>query len=172
MFLAQLLRRFAEEGVSYCIVGGVAVNLHGVPRMTYDIDLVLDMTAGNLETAERLLTELGLSCRLPLKLPQFADAAFREQMRDEKRLVALTFTDPGDPLQEVDILVSPGVPPVELIERAVDLNLEGTPIRVISLPDLIALKRASGRSQDGDDVELLERIREEDEPGDGANDDA
>lgn len=82
--------------MSYCVVGGVAVNLHGVPRMTYDIDFVLGMTAENLEAAERLLTGLGLSCRLPLKLPQFADAAFRERMRVEKRLVALTFTDPDD----------------------------------------------------------------------------
>lgn len=158
MFLAELLRRFAEEGVSYCIVGGVAVNLHGVPRMTYDIDLVVGMTEDNLRAVERLLKELGLFCRLPLVLRQFADPGFRQRTRDERNLVTLTFTDPDDPLREVDVLVSPDEDPAALIERAVELDLDGTPVKVVSLRDLIALKHAGGRTQDEDDAELLERM--------------
>jgi hypothetical protein len=28
-------------GIDYLVVGGLAVNFHGVPRMTYDIDLMV-----------------------------------------------------------------------------------------------------------------------------------
>jgi predicted nucleotidyltransferase len=34
-----LLRALEQEGVKYVLVGGVAVNLHGIARNTDDIDL-------------------------------------------------------------------------------------------------------------------------------------
>lgn len=34
MFLRDLLSALSDELVPYAVVGGVAVNLHGVPRMT------------------------------------------------------------------------------------------------------------------------------------------
>lgn len=39
MFLAELFGALEAARVAYAVVGGVAVNLHGVPRMTYDVDL-------------------------------------------------------------------------------------------------------------------------------------
>ena len=37
VFIRDLLKALADAQVPYCIVGGVAVNLHGIPRMTYDL---------------------------------------------------------------------------------------------------------------------------------------
>lgn len=70
-----MLERLAASFIDYCIVGGVAVNLHSVPRMTYDLELVVRPTAAMLEELEQLLGDLGLSCRLPVRLRDFADAA-------------------------------------------------------------------------------------------------
>lgn len=158
MFFRDFLAALARKQVSYCLVGGVAVNLHGVPRMTYDIDLAPAMSVENLARLEDLLGEMGLRCRLPVRLVDFSDVAYRDGMRDARNLIAVTFTDPRDPLREVDVLVSPPVAASDLVERAVVLDLDGIRVPVASLPDLIELKRRAGRAQDADDVRLLERI--------------
>jgi hypothetical protein len=37
-----------KEDIDYLVVGGLAVNLHGIPRMTYDIDLMVSLDTGNI----------------------------------------------------------------------------------------------------------------------------
>ena len=37
-----------DQGIDYLVVGGVAVNIHGVPRMTYDVDLMVSLEGENL----------------------------------------------------------------------------------------------------------------------------
>ena len=34
--------------INYLVVGGLAVNFHGVPRMTYDIDLMILLKSDNI----------------------------------------------------------------------------------------------------------------------------
>ena len=159
MFIQELLQALGVAKVRYCIVGGVAVNLHGVPRMTYDLDLVVVPEVADLRETEAVLVKLGLKARIPVSLQDFADREHRERMREERNLIAVTFTDPGNPLREVDVLVAPPLDPVEILERSVVLSLSGTEVRIASIDDLIAMKRASGRPQDSDDVAHLERLR-------------
>jgi hypothetical protein len=78
VFIRDLLRALADAAVPYCVVGGVAVNLHGVPRMTYDIDLVVPTTSEALRQIDEVLVRLGLQCRLPIQLVDLADDALRE----------------------------------------------------------------------------------------------
>jgi hypothetical protein len=165
VFIRELLAALASERVPYCIVGGVAVTLHGVPRLTYDVDLVVPTTAEALGALDRVLTQLGLRCRLPIRLADLADDELRARYRDERNLIAVTYTDPADPLREVDVLVSPPVPPAELVARAIVLQLQGIAVHVASRADLIALKRDTGRAQDQSDVAHLERLANND--GDG-----
>lgn len=82
-------------------------------------------------------------------------------MHDERKLMAVTFTDTREPLREVEVLVAPVVPAEELLAGAVTLSLDGTPVRVVSLVDLIAMKRASERRQADADAAVLERIHGE-----------
>jgi hypothetical protein len=117
VFIRDLLQALADAAVPYCVVGGVAVNLHGVPRMTYDVDLVVPTTYDALQRVDEVLVGLGLQCRLPIKLVDLADDALREQLREERNLIAVTYTDPRDPLREVDILVSPPIPATRLVAR-------------------------------------------------------
>ena len=37
MFYFEVFKAFYQEKIKYLVVGGLAVNLHGVPRITYDI---------------------------------------------------------------------------------------------------------------------------------------
>jgi hypothetical protein len=43
VFIQELIEAFDRAEIRYCIVGGVAMNLHGVPRMTYDVEDVQNL---------------------------------------------------------------------------------------------------------------------------------
>src|SRR5262249_48618972 len=136
MFIRDLLAALADAAVDYCLVGGVAVNLHGVPRLTYDVDIVVVPEREQLRRAAQVLQGLGLSCRIPVRLDDFADASYRATMREERNLIAVSYADPSDPLREVDVLVSPDVDAADLVARATVLSLGDVPVRVASIPDL------------------------------------
>ena len=52
-----------------------------------------------------------------------------------------------------------GVSYADAVTRAVPKTIDGIPVRIISLEDLIANKKASGRAKDLADVEVLEGFR-------------
>ena len=155
MLVDALVPALEAAGVPYCVVGGVAINLHGIPRMTYDVDIVVEPTSSALERCAAVLSSLGLVARVPVRLADLADPELRQSLLEEKNLVAVPFLDPGDPLRAVDVLVSPPVDPRELVARAVIMNRSQHAVRVACLADLIAMKRLAGRAQDLDDAELL-----------------
>ena len=43
-----IFKELNEAGIDYLVVGGLAVNFHGIPRMTYDIDLMILPEPGNI----------------------------------------------------------------------------------------------------------------------------
>lgn len=49
--LERVLSALDAAGVRYLVVGGVAVVLHGHPRMTADLDLVLELAPENVRAA-------------------------------------------------------------------------------------------------------------------------
>jgi hypothetical protein len=52
----ELFKALHEEGVRYVLVGGIAVNLHGVERATADVDLIIALDAENLGRSPRSTT--------------------------------------------------------------------------------------------------------------------
>jgi hypothetical protein len=159
VFLRELAVALEARGVRYALVGGVAVNLHGIPRMTYDVDLMVDMTASNLDACERALRDVRLRPRLPIALATLVDAGERGRLERERNLVAVTFTDSNDPLREVDVLVAPSLEPERVVQRSIRCPLGEIELRLASLDDLIELKRRAGRAQDLADLVHLERRR-------------
>ncbi len=145
MFAREVATAFEERGIAYCIVGGLAVNLYGIPRATYDIDLVVARSEASLRGCREALESLGLRCRLPLVLESLATES--DEALAARHLVAVTFTDPDDPLREVDVLVCLPIPATELLARARLVEGRRLALPVASLADLVALKRAAGRPQ-------------------------
>lgn len=67
----------------------------------------------------------------------------------------------GNHPRRIDILTRiSGVDFQQAYERRNTVSLQGMEVPVISLEDLIANKRATGRTQDLADVERLESLRE------------
>lgn len=141
----DLLAELDGEGVEFVLVGGWAVAFHGRPRATKDIDFVLRGSAENLERTARALGAFGA--------PASLCSAVREMQPTD--VVYL-----GQPPLRVDFLREiDGVGTEDLFARAVNVTLDDVPLRVVSLDDLIANKRAAGRPQDIRDAEFLEKVR-------------
>jgi hypothetical protein len=47
--LKQIFEESNNEKVSYCIVGGIALNLYGIVRRTLDVDLFIKTESENLK---------------------------------------------------------------------------------------------------------------------------
>ncbi len=54
-----IFRSFNKLGIDYLVVGGLAVNFHGIPRMTYDIDIMILLERNNILKLVTILTEWG-----------------------------------------------------------------------------------------------------------------
>ena len=147
------------RGVRYLIAGGVAVILHGHVRLTLDLDLLVDLDREQARGAVEALTGLGLVPRAPVDPLAFADPEARASWIRDRGMQVLTMQDPEDPTLVVDLFVDPPADFEQLWTRAQDVDLETTAVKVVSLDDLLAMKRQAGRPKDLLDVSELERIR-------------
>jgi hypothetical protein len=150
-----------RDDVRYLVVGGVAVVLHGHPRFTADLDLVVALDPGNAARALAALGRLGYRPRDPVDAAQFADPSVRQRWMDEKGLTVFTLWSPAHPATEVDLFVREPFPFDEAWARATTIDLGGVRVPVASIEDLVALKRAAGRPKDLEDVRVLEALARE-----------
>lgn len=157
--LRELLERLAKAEIRFVLVGGLAVNAWGYLRATRDVDLVPDPAAENLDKLDLLLTELGGRVDVGGRLLDSAAVATFLKVGDRTQVV----TELGG----VDILQ--GLPQIprfaDLDAEASDVEIEGFVVRVCSFDHLIAMKRASERPRDRDDLEALEASREPEDGG-------
>lgn len=155
----EVLAALTRADVRFVVVGGVAVVLHGHPRMTADLDLVIDLATGPVDRAMDVLTGMGLVPRLPVPPAAFADPATRARWAAERNLTVFTLVDPAGSLLEVDLFAHSPLPFEPLWAGSVHVLVGETEVRVASIDDLITMKRAAGRPQDLADISALEEIR-------------
>ena len=153
---APLLRRLADAGVDFLVIGGVAVFFQGYARFTKDLDIVYATNAANLERLGEVLVALGAKLRGIAE-----DVPFVPDARTLKRTAILTL---DTPLGGIDLLVDPdGADRYEAMrERSDVVDLDGVEFRIVSVEDLLSMKRAAGRPQDVADIDALltaERVK-------------
>jgi hypothetical protein len=146
--------------VRYVTVGGVAVVLHGHARFTADLDIVVDLAPTAAADAIEALTSIGFHPRLPVEAEGFADPTIRERWITQQGMTVFSMWDPDDPLRSVDLFVEQPIDFEDLWARSVVVDIDGTPVRVASIEDLIHLKRIAGRPVDLEDIAALESIAE------------
>jgi hypothetical protein len=151
--------------VRYIVVGGVAVVLHGSPRFTADLDLVIALEDENVRAALTALEHLGYRARAPVPATQFADPEMRRSWIEDKGLTVFSLWSPDHPATEIDLFVEEPFPFDEAYARAVHADLGTSTVTVASIADLIALKQRAGRPKDLADISALQALAVED--GDG-----
>ena len=154
----DILTQLHDHHVDFVIVGGVAAALHGVSRVTFDLDVVPSLAPDSWAAAIDLLWSLGARPRIPEPLERIRDVEQVGRWQHEKGMLALNFRTP-DFSTEVDLLVSESYQFEELRERAAKVTIDGRIFSVASLDDLIAMKEKAGRPQDLLDIAQLQDIK-------------
>jgi hypothetical protein len=144
--LLKLLARFRDEHVEYVLVGGQAVRLNGFLRATEDIDVLIKPTRENGERIIRALDFLPSSKDLDPDWFMPAEDGSVENIRvADDLLIDLLFAANGETYATVQPYVR-------------ELNIEGTPIRVLDIDGLIKTK-TDFREKDLLDKRTLLRIK-------------
>jgi Nucleotidyl transferase of unknown function (DUF2204) len=154
-----LLEQLAAAAVDYIVIGGVAVGFHGYVRATKDLDVVPRPSRENLERLASLLRSLnaeldGAGDFDAGELPDPLDPAILAQGGNwvlQTRLGRFDLMQwQGD--RELWEMLSPA---------AVEVDLDGVPVKVAGYEDLVALKGEAGRPGDIEDLERLRQARGE-----------
>lgn len=155
-----LFKALNDAGVKYVVVGGLATVLHGYARLTMDVDLIVDLAPEEAARAVGALESLGFKPRVPVPAQQFADAEKRTEWIEQKGMTVFSFHNPSNPMLTVDVFVNHPIPFADLRSRAERMMIDGVPVSVCCIDDLITLKQQAGRPQDLIDIENLRRIQE------------
>jgi hypothetical protein len=138
----ELLSALNNHSVRYMVVGGYAVSHHAQPRATKDLDILVSPDRDNAFAVFSALANFGAPLQ-GMRATDFTDLS--------------KFFRMGTPPIMVDIMTQiPGVDFESAWERRVEVQIdEQLRACYIGREDLLAAKRAMGRSQDLADVDAM-----------------
>jgi len=140
----DILLLLSKKKVKFLLVGAYAMAVHGYPRSTMDIDLLVMPDAENALLVLQALVDFGAP----------TGDLFVEDLQKEGLIFQI-----GVAPCRIDILTSiDGIKFEDAFARSEIVEIEGIPIHVLSIPDLIKNKRATGRTKDLADAEMLENM--------------
>ncbi len=144
--LQDVFKSFQQHDVRYVVIGGIASILHGVPRATFDLDILIEATPDNSQRLLDALSDAGLGTAA---LTNAEDVLANEItiFRDRVRLDVQTST--------------PGIDFHNAWQHRKTISYHGQDFFILSRNDLILSKRAAGRAVDLEDVRLLEITKTE-----------
>jgi Nucleotidyl transferase of unknown function (DUF2204) len=138
----QFIESLNSNGVEYLVVGAVALAHHGWPRFTGDLDVLVRNSPENSARLESALKQFGMGS-LDLKASDFVESYQVVQL--------------GVPPIRIDLLTSiTGVTFDDAWMGRVEVELGGTPAKIIGRQALIQNKKSTGRPQDLADLAALE----------------
>jgi predicted nucleotidyltransferase len=144
----DMLECLLDEKVKFLLVGAYAVAVYGYPRATKDIDIYVHAAPGNAANIMKALARFGAP------LLEVSEADFSAE--------GIVFQIGNIP-RRIDILTRiSGVVFEQAYANRKIVTLEGIDVPVISLADLVANKRATGRTQDLADIEKLQSLHDQD----------
>jgi hypothetical protein len=159
MSFFDIFRKFNDKGLDYVVIGGVALVMHGVVRLTADLDLMVALDHDNLRKLVDAMAELGYRPRIPEPPEALLDPDKRKFWQEEKNMEVFSFFSPDQPLALLDIMIREPIAYQRLKSNAVVMAVGTSPVPVASIDDMIELKQISGRPQDMEDIKALEEKR-------------
>lgn len=151
----QILEALVEAKVEFVVIGGLAAQVHGSPSLTGDVDICHSLDHDNLDRLASALGNLEATRRM---MPTGVRAPIDAHALRAGDVFTLS-TRAGD----LDLLAhpDPNLDFATLARSASTVAILGVPVRVASIDDLMAMKRAAGRPKDRVELEILGALREE-----------
>mgnify|MGYP006377011229 FL=1 len=150
--------------VPYVVVGGLAMLLHGIDRVTGDIDLVIDLAPGPSTDLVTTLINAGYRSFAPVDPALLANESIREQWRLVQGMEVFSLWDATNRRPTVDVLLACPIPFSELLKDSVIVTLGAVQIRVASVAHLMDMKQQTARPRDLEDVERLRVLQQQGRP--------
>ena len=158
IFYEEILRAFQKQKVKYVLVGGIAVNLLGSLRSTADLDILVEMRDNNLKKIVNIMKKYGYRIKQPVDPIKIADKKTRQDWIKNKHMKAFNFYK-QDELKEVDIIIESPVSFEEASKKPVRIKIDDLILPVISINNLIKMKKKTGRAIDKLDIDELKKIK-------------
>jgi hypothetical protein len=141
--LSRLVSALDEYGIEYAVCGGLALTIHGFPRATFDLDILIQ--AESLDKAFEIAAERGYDIR-------GLDITFKERAAEIRRVSKID--DDGEVISLDFLLVTPQVEDVwQTREKLIWQNRD---LSIVSRQGLIKMKKLAGRHKDLIDIDRLE----------------
>lgn len=140
--LADAVRLLDGRGIRCAVIGGLAVSLRGLPRMTVDVGLVIQ---ADLDDALRLVRDLPSTPFMPLfdGVEEVVTSAFILPLRH--RVMGV----------RVDIAIGMSGFERDAVSRATPVVVGEVTIPVVTVEDLLVMKALAARPQDESDIRGL-----------------
>lgn len=159
IFYEDIFKAFEKEKIDYVVVGGLAAVLHGLMRLTVDLDLIVALEKSNLEKFSEVMKKLGYRPKVPANPKDLGDPQIREQWINEKNMKVFSFYHDKDQSKLIDVFVTEPIPFEKLNKDKKIIKADHIHIPICSIEHLIELKKISGRPQDLADIKGLNRLR-------------
>lgn len=142
--IKELIHLLIKHKVKFAICGGHAVAYHGYPRMTMDVDLLIEPNEENADRVMSALIDFG-----------FGDTGIQRSVFLEEGTAITLGVQPN----QVDLLTSISHESTAgVMSRTVSGEFAGIKIKFIGRADLIEAKRQAGRPKDLADIAELTAI--------------
>lgn len=159
MNYSLLFETLQQFNVRYVVCGGLAVNLHGIPRMTADVDIILDLTEDNLQRFEQCTKKINYRVNVPVKISELADEEKRRHLLESESLIAVTYFNYDKQFLVLDVVLSFPIPFSKLWDERVMRKDGDIIVNIVSIDHLIKLKELANRVQDRQDIYFLLKIK-------------
>lgn len=143
MDISKLLKSLNAQRVEYVIIGATAFPTHGYARATADIDLLIKPTRVNAQRVLNALAQVGYDV---------TDLTVGELLNKKilfRQYILATDIHPS----------ATGIIFETVWKNRVKDEIEGVPVFVASLDDLIKMKRAANRPKDREDLKALRALK-------------
>ncbi len=131
-----------KYAVEYMLVGGYAVIIRGYSRSTGDMDIWVNKTESNFHNLQQAIVEFGMPSAAIMKEKFFSTA-----------YDVFSF---GKPPYAIEVMTAvKGLIFHSVFNNSTIEVVDGIPVRVIHLNQLIEAKKAAGRNKDLNDLENL-----------------
>lgn len=152
-----ILRVLVENDVRFVVIGGIAAALHGSTSLTADLDILYDREGDNVERLAQAVAALGAARR---DVPEGVTAPLDARtIRNGMNLLLTTRRGDLDCIGETP---SGRFTYAQVAATAETVRIgAGLEVEVVSLDELIRMKRAAGRTKDRIELETLRALRDE-----------
>lgn len=143
----DLFHGLAKARVAFLVTGRIALTLHGIPRLSDNVELLLEPGAENGERARAAFAAWGFAAQ--------PGAVSSHPAATVTRLAHPTAT-----LGLVDLVLVPGADWATLSARATTFHLVDLEVHAVSRDDLLRLREASDRQEDREDAASIRLLAE------------